>query len=500
MDKLNAKVQTTQDETKFEAQNVGLYGYDSTATKWRRLACDTEGKLNIEATLELDSSTLAKAATQTDGTQKARCMGIDGAGTQTQLLLETNGSLIVGGGSVKTGNTVGDGSGTPLFLKTNADGELSVNLGSSTTQTVNCLGNTVGDGSGTATHLKTASDGSVHVVVENSDNVLIKGIQDGTTTQKDAKTNSNGDLRSALIGNTAKDGTGTNYYVLVDSDGKLETSGGGGGGGTQFAGEAALVATGTGTAMIGRDSSNVARLVATDANGHIELVSSTGAGVALESAQTTGNASLSSIDGKITACNTGAVVVSSSALPTGGATSALQTAGNASLATIAGAVSGTEVQVDVRNRTDASPVALTFSAGNTIVLGSWAGGTTRTGTIDVGGCSSYVIMMNMLTATANAADFTGCDVSIEYSPDDGSTFMGTSSLSSGLEIIEPKALYQASGTSGGSIVGYGVYIQSTSTMASPLMGVARTNKIRIAVQNTSTNALTLDTFAIYKFN
>jgi len=78
--------------------------------------------------------------------------------------------------------------------------------------------------------------------------------------------------------------------------------------------------------------------------------------------------------------------------------------------------------------------------------------------------------------------------------------MGTSSLSSGLEIIEPKALYQASGTSGGSIVGYGLYIQSTSAMASPLMGVARTNKIKIAVQNTSTNALTLDSFSIYKFN
>jgi hypothetical protein len=36
-------------------------------------------------------------------------------------------------------------------------------------------------------------------------------------------------------------------------------------------------------------------------------------------------ASCSSIDGKITACNTGAVVVSSSALPSGAATSALQT-------------------------------------------------------------------------------------------------------------------------------------------------------------------------------
>lgn len=57
--------------------------------------------------------------------------------------------------------------------------------------------------------------------------------------------------------------------------------------------------------------------------------------------------SVASIDGKITACNTGAVVVSSSALPSGAATSAKQDTQTTHLATLAGAVSGTEVQVDV---------------------------------------------------------------------------------------------------------------------------------------------------------
>lgn len=50
-------------------------------------------------------------------------------------------------------------------------------------------------------------------------------------------------------------------------------------------------------------------------------------GAATAAAQATGNASLSSIDGKVTACNTGAVVVASSSLPTGAATAALQGAG-----------------------------------------------------------------------------------------------------------------------------------------------------------------------------
>ena len=47
-------------------------------------------------------------------------------------------------------------------------------------------------------------------------------------------------------------------------------------------------------------------------------------------------ATLSSLNGKVTAVDTGAVVVSSSALPSGASTSALQTAGNASLTTLEG--------------------------------------------------------------------------------------------------------------------------------------------------------------------
>ena len=50
------------------------------------------------------------------------------------------------------------------------------------------------------------------------------------------------------------------------------------------------------------------------------------------------NAGITSIDGKITACNTGAVTVSSSALPTGASTSAKQDTGNTSLSSIDGKV------------------------------------------------------------------------------------------------------------------------------------------------------------------
>lgn len=61
-------------------------------------------------------------------------------------------------------------------------------------------------------------------------------------------------------------------------------------------------------------------------------------GLATDTLQTSGNASLSSIDSKITACDTGSVTVTSSALPTGGATSANQSTANASLSSIDGKI------------------------------------------------------------------------------------------------------------------------------------------------------------------
>ncbi len=57
-------------------------------------------------------------------------------------------------------------------------------------------------------------------------------------------------------------------------------------------------------------------------------------GASTSALQTAGNSSLSSIDSKITAVNTGAVVVSSSVLPTGASTAANQTTGNSSLSSI----------------------------------------------------------------------------------------------------------------------------------------------------------------------
>ena len=109
-------------------------------------------------------------------------------------------------------------------------------------------------------------------------------------------------------------------------------------------------------------------------------------GAATSALQTTGNNSLSSIDSKITAVNTGAVVVSSSVLPTGAATSALQTTGNNSLSSIDGKtatlVSG-RVPVDPSGVT--SPVSFTRLASATDSVAA-----TQSGTWDVTNVSGVV--------------------------------------------------------------------------------------------------------------
>ena len=87
----------------------------------------------------------------------------------------------------------------------------------------------------------------------------------------------------------------------------------------------------------------------------------------LETLQSAANVSLASVDGKITACNTGAVVVSSSALPSGAATSTLQTAGNTSIASVDGKITACNTGAVVVSSTALAPLAATSTlqtAGN----------------------------------------------------------------------------------------------------------------------------------------
>lgn len=100
----------------------------------------------------------------------------------------------------------------------------------------------------------------------------------------------------------------------------------------------------TDNAVLDAIAASVAGTLTVDGSGATQPVSAASLPLPTGAASET---TLSTLNGKVTACNTGAVVVSSSALPSGAATAANQSTANSSLSTIAGAVSGTEMQVDL---------------------------------------------------------------------------------------------------------------------------------------------------------
>lgn len=86
--------------------------------------------------------------------------------------------------------------------------------------------------------------------------------------------------------------------------------------------------------------------------------------------QSAANTSLSSIDGKITAVNTGAVVVSSSALPSGAATSANQTSANTKLDTLHADLASVDGHVDGLEASTASIDTKTPALGQALAAAS----------------------------------------------------------------------------------------------------------------------------------
>ena len=208
MDSLNTKVISGQEELRYNTQNVGLYGYDASTNNgtWRRLVCDSEGKQKIEATLELDSSTLAKEAKQDD---------IINA---TNRAINNTGGI--GDGSVNAttvclGYDRSNGQGRSLLV--NSAGELMVNLGSATTQNVNCLGNESGDGSGAIKHLHLDGSGNVQANVVNTINIAPANTVNSHITDDPANSVAVGLKARTTIGTAT-----TEQFLLCDSDGHLQ--------------------------------------------------------------------------------------------------------------------------------------------------------------------------------------------------------------------------------------------------------------------------------------
>lgn len=144
--------------------------------------------------------------------------------------------------------------------------------------------------------------------------------------------------------NIAQRGTnyGAAYVTLLDTSGSAVSVGGG----TQYDEDTAsadaqkltmagVTRADTAASQVGTDGDRSTLIVDASGRMHVNVgASALPTGAATAAKQDTGNTSLASIDGKITAVNTGAVVVSSSALPSGASTLAEQQTQTASLSVL----------------------------------------------------------------------------------------------------------------------------------------------------------------------
>ena len=265
MDILNNKVQSTQDETRFEAQNVGLYGYDSTTTKWRRLACGLAKESKQDDIINATNRQILNTSGIGDGSLQATSLslGYDRSNGQGRAILvdsggkvEVNSTMNAGHGlateskqddiinatnrAINNTSSVGDGSvnatavalgydrsgGKGRAVLVNGNGELMVNLGSSTTQNVNCLGNESGDGTGTARHLHLDGSGNVQTNVVNTINIAPSNSSNGHITDDPANS-----LAVALTGRQTIGTATTQTFLKCNASGELLTSSSGGGSG-----------------------------------------------------------------------------------------------------------------------------------------------------------------------------------------------------------------------------------------------------------------------------
>lgn len=137
---------------------------------------------------------------------------------------------------------------------------------------------------------------------------------------------------------------------------------------------------------------------------------------------------------------------------------------------------------------------LTFT-GSTLVIPNNA--TIYTDAIDVSQYSHYVIALNSADSS-----FTGCNVGIEYSPDNGTSFMGSKSSGASLpESVNAEALYKPSGGgSGAALDSYGLFLGEglQMSMTNP---VRKASHIRVFVQApNSGSTITLSKFSIFLTN
>lgn len=207
--------------------------------------------------------------------------------------------------------------GTPDALSIPIAAALADNTSNPTTLSQGAMG-MVFDGS-TWDRMRGDSTNGVLVNLGSNNDVSVTGTVTVSATQLDIDSLTKDDDSVLVYANTAKDGSGTDYVPLIDSDGHLQVDIlSGGGGGTQYAVDAAAGGTDTGTLSLSVRDDALATLTPADGD-YVQTRTNNRGALWIKP---DGDVSIDDGGNSITVDNSG-------------------------ITTIAGAVSGSEMQVDV---------------------------------------------------------------------------------------------------------------------------------------------------------
>lgn len=244
-------VKKSIDGLRFPVANYVLpFSKDGKATQ---VVLDADGKVPVAGSFSVDTSALATSAKQSDGSQKTQIVDAGGeAATVTGGKLDVNATaslagetIPIAGATEAVGVAIVDGSGNQITSfgggtqysdgDADADPTGTVAMGTDGTNVFAVHTDTSGDlqvdvlssalPSGAATSAKqdtaqTALD-AIKTSVETLDNAISGSeMQVDVVAALPAGTNNIGDVD--VFSNTAKDGSGTRYQPLVDTDGHLQ--------------------------------------------------------------------------------------------------------------------------------------------------------------------------------------------------------------------------------------------------------------------------------------
>jgi len=339
-----------------------VLGYDRSGGKGRALKVDASGNLDVNV-VSMSGGGDATAANQTTMIGHLSTIEGDTTSIDGKITVCNTGSVVISSSVLPSGAATSalQGAGLPAALSTGSNLKVSIEEGQIT-------GFATASNQSTANSSLSSIDGKITAVNTGNVTVASSALPSGAATSAlqgaglPAALSTGSNLKVSIeegqiTGFATASNQSTANSSLSSIDGKITAVNTG----NVTVASSALP---SGAATSALQGAGLPAALSTGSNLKVSIEEGQITGFATSANQTTANSSLSSIDGKITAVNTGNVTVASSALPTGASTSANQTTANSSLSSIDGKITAVNTG-NVTVASSALPTGASTSANQT---------------------------------------------------------------------------------------------------------------------------------------